>query len=155
VWLWLTAASTLLLILNGWCWPSWTHWPTQVWLAGGAFQVSWHPPGTPREFYHPPDGPRLAWSARPQWLFAFEYETHSKDERRGNVVYVGPAYSRVSIPLWPIIAACGLAAAWNWRLSGKFSSSGACPNCGYDRRGSSLHLPCPECGHLTPPAKPQ
>src|SRR5262245_19483524 len=146
VWLCLTAASTLLFILNGWCWPSWTHWPTEAWVAGGALHLQWHPSGSIREFYRPTDGMRVAWAARPQWLFALEYETHSKDERRGNLVYIGPAYSHLCIPLWPIIAACGLTAAWNWRRSRNYSKAGACPNCGYDRRGITTTAQCPECG---------
>jgi hypothetical protein len=60
------------------------------------------------------------------------------------------SWYRVAIPLWLPFAMVALPAAMGWRRSlerhrwARFVH--ACKGCGYDRRGLSAEVKCPECG---------
>jgi predicted RNA-binding Zn-ribbon protein involved in translation (DUF1610 family) len=54
-----------------------------------------------------------------------------------------------AIPLWAplLIAACATAVAWRADARARrLARAGACPACGYDRRGLEVGRVCPECG---------
>jgi hypothetical protein len=49
------------------------------------------------------------------------------------------------LPLWPLLAACGLLALYARRRTRHLSTM-HCPHCGYDTRGLAAGACCPECG---------
>ncbi len=55
----------------------------------------------------------------------------------------------VAMPLWAplLIVACATAVAWRADARARrLARVGACPACGYDRRGLDVGTVCPECG---------
>ena len=54
-----------------------------------------------------------------------------------------------SVPRWiPLLVVAGATAAAWWvdARARRLSRAGACPACGYDRRGLEVGMVCPECG---------
>jgi hypothetical protein len=74
--------------------------------------------------------------------------------RRWRWGYAGsdPSCARYQqIPIWPGVVAFAAPACILWltdRRSNWFRLAGACPKCGYDRRGLAADAKCPECGKL-------
>ncbi|HVU63664.1 MAG TPA: hypothetical protein VHC70_06795 [Phycisphaerales bacterium] len=62
----------------------------------------------------------------------------------------------VSLPLWPLVAAVGLASFTAWRLDTlarrreRAARLNLCPKCNYNRAGLAADAKCPECGSAAP-----
>jgi hypothetical protein len=148
--LWAGAALLLaVFIVNRWAWVIWTGWPREAWLAGGAVHARWHPASSPQSSFYNGDGIRVGWATTPEWLWKPEVESKTANEVRGNVQYLGPAYTYLCVPLWPFVLITGLPAALLWsgdHARRRAERLGHCRACGYDRRGLAAQSPCPECG---------
>ncbi len=81
----------------------------------------------------------LAWSPdRPRLAPAF---SRAKAGMFSSVI----VSTNLSLPLWPLPAACGLLALYAHRRTRHLSTI-LCTKCGYDTRGLAAGACCPECG---------
>jgi len=84
------------------------------------------------------------WGIRP-WPY-IHWNSPSVDRGPGVGQYV------IALPLW--MPALALLGSWHvLRRRGWHLDEWQCRRCGYDRRGISIGLPCPECGAAAPTSK--
>jgi hypothetical protein len=85
-----------------------------------------------------------------EWHFSLEGREarYRWDLRWGALWDNGPSSFEEHLPLWIPFASIGGAGAVLWwvHLRHRRAGPGACPTCGYDRRGLGADAECPECG---------
>jgi hypothetical protein len=140
-------------LASQWRWVGWNRKPNRAFLQSGMITLFTDP-----DVYMPYTGPQVySWRAEPgaSWIWFTNTSGWEKHWSLGLIAWGsmnGGTQTVFEVAFWPLpllLTLAGVPVLVSGVRARRRAKVGACPACGYDRRGIPAAAVCPECGKKT------